>query len=180
MSLPNLLKQFGNRALKNLRTLPQLLLATPVRSMVYPATQTQYFSAVDICHLLCNPLGTVQTPQSLKRAKSYWQYLKRTDARFQMSQGSVGVQLSLPDRHGRFRLTDVIDVDTVLYLIKKIAHQHSRVFKLWLCWMGVRQIVRMVLGWVVRWVAQVVRLARLRGKRFCVAFSYMGERFAIG
>ena len=170
MPLPKLLRQLTHRTLKNLRTLPELLAATPIRAMTYPATQTQYFSAVDICHWLCNPMGTVMTRQSLRRAKSYWQYIKRSDPYFDLLGGYVGLQLSLPDCHGRFRQTDVIDTETVLYLIKKITHQHSRVVKLWLLLVGVRQVVRAVLGWVMGWIKRVIRLVRACGRALRLGF----------
>ena len=180
MTFPKRLRRLTTATIKTLHALPHLLSGTPIRTLYHAPTNTHYVSAVDICHLLCNPLGTVQTPQSRRRAKNYWHSIKRRDPRFDLSLGAVTVQLSLPDCHGRLRLTDVIDLDTVHYLIKQIAHKHSRVFKLWLLFVGARVLLRAVVGWVMQWVAQVVRWVRARGCDLRLAVTYLAVEYAVG
>ena len=72
-----------------------------------------YFHAAYALAFICG------TP--LHTAKSYWHMLKRCDAYF-AREGYVGTRLSLPSADGRFRMTDVIDTKTLIYLLRNVKH----------------------------------------------------------
>lgn len=90
------------------------------------------FVSVDICKLL--------TQGTYKSARSYWHRLKRTDDYFDLEQGYNAIALTLPCRDGKCYLTDVVDLDGLLYLITNVKHKNGRMFKLYALIKGMAHI----------------------------------------
>ena len=116
------------------KTLTNLLKTKNIRALYNKETGYYLFCAVDICALLCSTKHST--------AKSYWQTKKRRDSFFDMEKGYVNKTLTLPASDGKFYKTDVIDIQTVLYLIKTIAHQSSLIYKLLLKKLGTDLIIK--------------------------------------
>src|SRR3990167_2139500 len=92
-----------------------------------------YFSVIDIIAVLID-----QT--DFKKAKSYWTTLKNR----LKQEGSELVtkcdQLKMQSADGKFYMTDVADVETVLRLIQSVPSKRAEPIKLWLAKVGYERI----------------------------------------
>ena len=93
-----------------------------------------WYSANDVIKLLTEA-------KSYQAAKSYWKYIKRTDAKFAYeTQVFENRQVSLPSRDGKAYLTDVIDAETIVYLISMIKHKACQKYRLFMLYWGKQKI----------------------------------------
>ena len=115
------------------KTITKQLKSKKIRALYNKKTNSYLFCAVDICAILCNTKHST--------AKNYWQTKKRRDSFFDIQKGYQNKTLTLPARDGKFYKTDVIDIETIMYLIKTISHGNSLVYKLLLKKLGVGFIV---------------------------------------
>ena len=98
-----------------------------IRAIHLPQTGITYFSARDICKILTN--GTH------KSAKSYWNYIKRTDPYFDRFNGYDYIKISMLSHNPhntRLYKTDVLTLDDVLHLIATIPHKNNKMIKLYM------------------------------------------------
>lgn len=95
-----------------------------IRRLYDEATDTWYFSVVDIIRVL------IQQPD-FQAARKYWNKLKERLGK----EGSESVtnchRLKLVAEDGKLRLTGVANVETLLRLIQSVASPQSEPIKLW-------------------------------------------------
>ena len=107
-----------------------------IRRLYDEATETWYFSVVDIIQVL-----TQQT--DFQTARNYWKVLKNRLNK----EGSESVtkcnRLKLEAADGKKYLTDVANVETVLRLIQSIPSPKAEPIKLWLAKVGYERIQEM-------------------------------------
>ena len=98
--------------------------------------ETWYFSVIDI-------VATLIDQKDFKKAKSYWTTLKN---RLKM-EGSELVtkcdQLKMRSADGKFYLTDVANVETILRLIQSVPSKKAEPIKLWLAKIGYQRMQEM-------------------------------------
>jgi DNA-damage-inducible protein D len=108
---------------------PALFEDTPIRRVYDEATETWWFSVVDIVQIL------TEQPNA-RRASNYWKVLKNRLAK----EGSQLVtdcnQLKLPAEDGKQRLTDVATAETLLRLVQSVPSPKAEPIKLWLAKVG--------------------------------------------
>src|SRR5208337_3764886 len=114
----------------------------PIRRVYDEATETWWFSVVDIVQVL------TQQPDT-RRASNYWKVLKNRLAK----EGSQLVtncnQLKLTAEDGKQRLTDVASAETLLRLVQSVPSPKAEPIKLWLAKVGyerLREIADPALG----------------------------------
>ena len=117
------------------KTITNHLKNKKIRALYNKKTNSYLFCAVDICAILCNTKHST--------AKSYWQTKKRRDSFFDAQKGYQNKSLTLPASDGKFYKTDVIDIETIMYLIKTITHGNSILYKLLLKKLGTGFIAQM-------------------------------------
>lgn len=92
-------------------------------------TETWYFSVIDI-------IAALTDQPDFKKAKSYWTTLKNR----LKNEGSQLVtkcdQLKMKSADGKFYLTDVANVETILRLIQSVPSKKAEPIKLWLAKVG--------------------------------------------
>jgi len=107
-----------------------------IRRLYDEATETWYFSVVDIIQVL------TQQPD-FQTARNYWKVLKNRLTK----EGSESVtkcnRLKLEAADGKKYLTDVANVETVLRLIQSIPSPKAEPIKLWLAKVGYERIQEM-------------------------------------
>jgi DNA-damage-inducible protein D len=107
-----------------------------IRRLYDEATETWYFSVVDIIQVL------TQQPE-FQSARNYWKVLKNRLNK----EGSESVtkcnRLKLEAADGKKYLTDVANAETVLRLIQSIPSPKAEPIKLWLAKVGYERIQEM-------------------------------------
>ena len=110
-------------------TNPALFESQPIRRVYEKATETWWFSVVDIIRVL-----TQQADATV--ARKYWNKLKQR----LREEGSELVtnchQLKLTAEDGKQRLTDVADAETLLRLVQSVPSPKAEPVKLWLAKVG--------------------------------------------
>jgi hypothetical protein len=105
----------------------------PIRRIYDEATETWWFSVVDIVQVL------TQQPDT-RRASNYWKVLKNRLAK----EGSQLVtncnQLKLTAEDGKQRLTDVATAETLLRLVQSVPSPKAEPIKLWLAKVGYERL----------------------------------------
>ena len=105
----------------------------PIRRVYDEATETWWFSVVDIVQVL------TQQPDT-RRASNYWKVLKNRLAK----EGSQLVtncnQLKLPASDGKNYLTDVATAETLLRLVQSVPSPKAEPIKLWLAKVGYERL----------------------------------------
>jgi DNA-damage-inducible protein D len=105
----------------------------PIRRVYDAATETWWFSVVDIVQVL------TQQPDT-RRASNYWKVLKNRLAK----EGSQLVtncnQLKLPASDGKNYLTDVATAETLLRLVQSVPSPKAEPIKLWLAKVGYERL----------------------------------------
>jgi hypothetical protein len=114
----------------------------PIRRVYDAATETWWFSVVDIVQVL------TQQPDT-RRASNYWKVLKNRLAK----EGSQLVtncnQLKLTAEDGKQRLTDVANAETLLRMVQSVPSPKAEPIKRWLAKVGyerLREIADPALG----------------------------------
>jgi DNA-damage-inducible protein D len=101
----------------------------PIRRIYDEATETWWFSVVDIVKIL------IQQPDT-RKAANYWKVLKNRLAK----EGSQLVtncnQLKMTAEDGRQRLTDCAQPETILRLVQSVPSPKAEPIKLWLAKVG--------------------------------------------
>lgn len=107
-----------------------------IRRVYDEATETWYFSVVDIIQVL--------TQQSdFQAARNYWKVLKNRLAKEGNQSVTFCNRLKLQAADGKKYLTDVANVETVLRLIQSIPSPKAEPIKLWLAKVGYERIQEM-------------------------------------
>jgi DNA-damage-inducible protein D len=105
----------------------------PIRRVYDAATETWWFSVVDIVQVL------TQQPDT-RRASNYWKVMKNRLAK----EGSQLVtncnQLKLTAEDGKQRLTDVANAETLLRLVQSVPSPKAEPIKLWLAKVGYERL----------------------------------------
>jgi len=105
----------------------------PIRRVYEEATETWWFSVVDIIRVL-----TQQADATV--ARKYWNKLKQR----LRAEGSELVtnchQLKLTAEDGKQRLTDVANAETLLRLVQSVSSPKAEPIKLWLAKVGYERI----------------------------------------
>ena len=105
----------------------------PIRRVYDEATETWWFSVVDIVQVL------TQQPDT-RRASNYWKVLKNRLAK----EGSQLVtncnQLKMTAEDGKQRLTDVATAETLLRLVQSVPSPKAEPIKLWLAKVGYERL----------------------------------------
>ena len=100
-----------------------------IRRIYDEATETWYFSVVDIIQVLTQQAD-------FQTARNYWKVLKNRLAK----EGSQVVtncnQLKMPAEDGKMRLTDAADPEVLLRLIQSVPSPKAEPIKLWLAKVG--------------------------------------------
>jgi hypothetical protein len=108
----------------------------PIRRIYDEATETWWFSVVDIVQVL------TQQPDT-RRASNYWKVLKNRLAK----EGSQLVtncnQLKMAAEDGKQRLTDVATAETLLRLVQSVPSPKAEPIKLWLAKVGYERMQEM-------------------------------------
>lgn len=107
-----------------------------IRRLYDEATETWYFSIVDIIQVL------TQQPD-FQTARNYWKVLKNRLNK----EGSESVtkcnRLKLPAADGKSYLTDVADTETLLRLVQSVPSPKAEPIKLWLAKVGYERMQEM-------------------------------------
>lgn len=107
-----------------------------IRRVFDEATETWYFSVVDIVQVL------TQQPD-FQAARNYWKVLKNR----LKAEGSEVVtkcnRLKLPAEDGKMRLTDCADPETLLRLVQSVPSPRAEPIKLWLAKVGYERMQEM-------------------------------------
>ena len=162
----------------------------PIRRVYDEATETWWFSVVDIVQVL------TQQPDT-RRASNYWKVLKNRLAK----EGSQLVtncnQLKLMAEDGKQRLTDVATAETLLRLVQSVPSPKAEPIKLWLAKVGYERMQEMAdpalgltrtrenwrkLGRSEKWITQRMTGQETRNKLTDYWASHkvkQGEEFAI-
>jgi hypothetical protein len=108
---------------------PALFENFPIRRVYDEATETWWFSVVDIIQVLTDQ-------PDARRASNYWKVLKNRLSK----EGSQLVtncnQLKLTAEDGKMRLTDVATAETMLRLVQSVPSPKAEPIKLWLAKVG--------------------------------------------
>ncbi len=103
----------------------------------YDETQEKwYFSIIDIVAVLTNHTD-------FKKAKSYWTTLKNRLKKEGSELVTKCDQLKMESADGKFYLTDVADVETLLRLIQSVPSPKAEPIKLWLAKVGYERLEEM-------------------------------------
>jgi len=162
----------------------------PIRRVYDEATETWWFSVVDIVQVL------TQQPDT-RRASNYWKVLKNRLAK----EGSQLVtncnQLKLTAEDGKQRLTDCAQPETILRLVQSVPSPKAEPIKLWLAKVGHERLQEMAdpalgltrtrenwrkLGRSEKWITQRMTGQETRNKLTDYWASHkvkQGEEFAI-
>jgi len=141
-----------------------------IRALRHKPTGTYCFCAIDIMRLFC---GT-----SPSAAKSYWHYFKNHQD-FSTCRGYIHTQLNLPSADGRFRMTDVIDSKTLMYLLKIIPHKGASCLHSFVEKYGILCFMSMLKDAGRSRSQAIVAYARARGKGFVMGYITVTEIFDI-
>src|ERR1700674_3548754 len=119
-----------------MRSQPAIFEEYEIRRVYDEATDTWWFSVVDIVQILTQqPDGTV--------ARKYWNKLKQR----LRAEGSQLVtdchQLKLTAEDGKQRLTDVATSETILRLVQSVSSPKAEPIKLWLAKVGRERLQEM-------------------------------------
>lgn len=116
--------------MNNNSSLVAIFQSQPVRRYWDNKKEKWYFSVVDIIAVLAQN----------QRPRKYWDDLKRK-LKLEGSEVSEKIgQLKLPAKDGKFYLTDVADVETVLRLVQSVPSPKAESFKLWLARVGYERL----------------------------------------
>jgi len=107
-----------------------------IRRLYDEATETWYFSVVDIIQIL------TQQPD-FQRARNYWKVLKIRLSKEGNQSVTKCNRLKLSASDGKKYLTDVADTETILRLIQSIPSPKAESIKLWLAKVGHERIQEM-------------------------------------
>lgn len=107
-----------------------------IRRLYDEATETWYFSVVDIIQVL------TQQPD-FQTARNYWKVLKNRLTKEGNESVTKCNRLKLEAADGKKYLTDVANVETVLRLIQSIPSPKAEPIKLWLAKVGYERIQEM-------------------------------------
>ena len=152
-------------------TMKNLFYNKNIRSYWDKVNRKYWFSAIDICMLL--------TGNQHKQAQSYWHTFKYKNAYFKPEQGYKNPQMTLLCADGSFRKTDVVDTETILFMIERISHKHNQRYQKYMLLAGVRKIVQRLNSIGRRGDEGTVDVARNKGKNICL-FTYRVIPFKIG
>ena len=95
-----------------------------IRSVWDDTSKKHWFSVVDVCAALCNKEYGV--------ARNYWKWLKNKLMAQQNELVSTTNQLKLLAADGKYRYTDVMDLDEILCLIQLCPSPNAEKFRLWI------------------------------------------------
>src|ERR1035438_1890663 len=119
-----------------MRSQPAIFEQHEIRRAYDEATETWWFSVVDIIQVL------TQQPD-YQTARKYWNKLKERLGK----EGSQSVtnchQLKLADAHGTHYLADVANAETLLRLVQSVPSPKAEPIKLWLAKVGYERMQEM-------------------------------------
>ena len=116
---------------EKLQLINKLFQDLPIRTVWNREEEKYYISIIDVVEVLA---GT-------ERPRKYWGDLKKkieNEGQFQLS-GKIG-QLKLKAADGKYRLTDVTDIEGIFRIIESIPSKNAEPFKHWLAKLGKERI----------------------------------------
>ena len=140
-----------------MKTLKNILKNKSLRCLYDKTTGEYWFCAVDICQILCDT--------KYDTAKSYWKITKYRTPFFMLEKGYVNTQLSLPAKDGKLYKMDVINITTVLLLIKIINHKNSITIKLFLLCYGKKKLIEILNKFAGIQTSKVINYIIQKGKK---------------
>lgn len=99
---------------------------TKIRSIWNEEERQWYFSVVDVCNTLAEPIN----------ARKYWSVLKTRLKAEGSELTTICSQLKMKSSDGKFYKTDALNTDGILRLIQSIPSKKAEPFKLWLAQVG--------------------------------------------
>ena len=106
----------------------------PIRRMYDEATETWWFSVIDVVQLLTDS----------ENARDYWFKMKlRVKSEDGAELSTVCRQLKLPAADGKLRLTDVANAESLLRIVQSIPSPKAEPFKRWLAKVGYERMQEM-------------------------------------
>ena len=124
-----------------LKTLQTIFKGKDIKVFWDNVNQKYWFCAVDICKATIYP---TQDDTAHKKAKSYWKTIKQRDPFFHIDKGYINMQMTMPAKDGKFYNTDVVDVATLLHMIKSIKHPNIASLRQWLKLIGTKQATKAI------------------------------------
>ena len=140
-----------------MKTLKNILKNKRLRCLYDKTTNEYWFCAVDICQILCNT--------KYDTAKSYWKITKHRTPFFMPEKGYINTQLSLPAKDGKLYKMDVINIKTIILLIKTIKHKNSTSIKLFLLRYGKTKLVKILNKFASIQTTKVINYLVQQGKQ---------------
>jgi DNA-damage-inducible protein D len=119
-----------------MKILPTDFDGQPIRRVFDEATETWWFSVVDVVQVL------TQQPDDLT-ARKYWNQLKRRLDKEGSQLVTSCHQLKMPAADGKQRLTDVATAETLLRLVQSVPSPKAEPIKLWLAKVGYERMQEM-------------------------------------
>jgi len=119
-----------------MKILPTEFDGQAIRRVYNEATETWWFSVVDVVQVL------TQQPDDLT-ARKYWNQLKRRLANEGSQLVTACHQLKMPAADGKQRLTDVATAETLLRLVQSVPSPKAEPIKLWLAKVGYERMQEM-------------------------------------
>ena len=158
-----------------LTDLAMILATYNLRSLYHQPTRQHWFCAVDICAILFDTTCYTQ-------ARNHWYNLKRRDSRFDPQQGYVNHQLSLLARDGKLRMTNVISLSDVAYLLQKIATtkrltNSRRRCRQWLAMLCPKTVLQALRERATQGHFELVSFARRACRQLCMTRTWVAQVF---
>jgi DNA-damage-inducible protein D len=119
-----------------MKILPTDFDGQPIRRVFDEATETWWFSVVDVVQVL------TQQPDDLT-ARKYWNQLKRRLDKEGSQLVTSCHQLKMPAADAKQRLTDVATAETLLRLVQSVPSPKAEPIKLWLAKVGYERMQEM-------------------------------------
>jgi DNA-damage-inducible protein D len=119
-----------------MKILPTQFEGQDIRRVYDEATETWWFSVVDVVQVLTQQADDLT-------ARKYWNQLKRRLANEGSELVTACHQLKLPAADGKQRLTDVATAQTLLRLVQSVPSPKAEPIKLWLAKVGYERMQEM-------------------------------------
>ena len=116
-----------------MQALPSDFEGHPIRRLYDKATETWWFSVVDVVQVLTQQAD-------FQAARKYWNQLKRRLGNEGSQLVTACHQLKMPAADGKQRLTDVATAETLLRLVQSVPSPKAEPIKLWLAKVGYERI----------------------------------------
>ena len=142
-----------------------------IRSFFDNVNQKYWFSAIDICKLL--------TGNHHFKAKNYWHTLKNRTAPLKLENGYKNPKLTLLCKDGSFRQTDVVDLETIILVIKHMPHINCKAYKLYLQFCGIKKLAQRLNHIGRKEDAYTRKYSKSKNKRVVLSFDRL-HIFGIG